>query len=106
MAARAPYKTHRQQHLGDFLDLLQERGWLSWELGHEESPTLFRIEESGSQRAIYRTWEAETVALRIARREGIQWLPVPYPGGLDRYNETVSKISAMHGAVQPEGDPR
>ena len=95
MAARRPYKTHRQQHLGDFLDLLQDRGWIAWELGKEDSPTLFRIAERGSPPALYRTWEAEILAQRIADREGIPWLPVPYPGGVDRYNETVAQISVM-----------
>lgn len=95
MAAREPYRTHRQQHLGDFLDLLQDRGWIAWEMGKEDSPTLFRIAERGSPVAECRTWEAETMAQRIADREGIPWMPVPYPGGLDRYNETMAQISAM-----------
>lgn len=92
---RAPYKTHRQQHLGDFLDRLQASGLLSWEIGHEDAPTLFRIAERGGPPTIYRTWEAETLAQRIADREGIPWLPVPYPGGVDRYNETLARIRAL-----------
>ena len=101
MAARAPYKTHRQQHLGDFLDFLQGQGWLAWEIGEEDSPTIFRIAEPGVPPAIYRTWEAETVAQRIADREGIPWLPVPYPGGVDRYEETLARIDALAG-LQPK----
>lgn len=100
MAAREPYKTHRQQHLGDFLDLLQDRGWIAWELSNEDSPTLFRIAERGSPAAEYRTWEAETVAQRIADREAIPWVPVPYPGGLDRYNETMAQIAFMKNPKQ------
>lgn len=95
MAARAPYKTHRQQHLGDFLDLLQAHSWLTWELAHEDTPTLFYIVEPGSPLVILRTWEAEELAQRIADREGIIWLPVPYPGGLERYNETMAEIAAL-----------
>lgn len=95
VAPRAPYKTHRQQHLGDFLDLLQGHGWLVWGLGREDSPTLFSIAEPGFRAAIYRTWEAEALAKRIADREGIPWLPVPYPGSFDRYEETLTKIRAL-----------
>lgn len=104
MAARAPYKTHRQQHLGDFLDFLQARGWLSWEIGQEDAPTLFRIAECGLPSAIYRTWDAEALAQRIADREGIPWLPVPYPGGVDRYRETLARISALK-SQQPKTSP-
>ena len=100
MAAREPYRTHRQQHLGGFLDLLQNRGWIAWELSHEDSPTLFLVAERGSPTAEYRTWEAETIAQRIADREGIPWMPVPYPGGVDRYNETVAQIAAMKNCKQ------
>lgn len=95
MAAREPYRTHGQQHLGDFLDLLQNHGWITWELASDDSPTLFRIAEGGSLPAEYRTWEAEKLAQRIADREGIPWMPVPYPGGLDRYNETMARIRSM-----------
>lgn len=97
MAAREPYRTHRQQHLGDFLDRLQANSLIIWELAKEDSPTLFRIAEAGSRPMSYRTWEAEILAADIARREGIPWLPVPYPGGLDVYNETVSQIKKMKG---------
>lgn len=100
MAAREPYRTHRQQHLGDFLDRLQANGLITWELGKEDSPTLFRIAEVDSQPISYRTWEAEALAADIARREGIPWLPVPYPGGLDVYNETVSQIKEMKGQTR------
>lgn len=95
MAAREPYRTHRQQHLGDFLDTLQDHGWIAWEFSNEDSPTLFRIAELGGTASEYRTWEAETLAQRIADREAIPWLPVPYPGGIDRYNETLAQIAAM-----------
>lgn len=100
MVAREPYRTHRQQHLGDFLDLLQGRGWVSWEWGTEDSPTIFLITVRGSAPREYRTWEAETLAQRIADREGIPWLPVPYPGGLDRYNETLAKIALLRSRQQ------
>lgn len=95
MAARVPYKTHRQQHLGDFLDVLQAQGWLAWEWGTEDGPTVFLIREIGSPPREYRTWEAETLAQRIADREGILWLPVPYPGGLDQYNQTRAQIALL-----------
>lgn len=95
MTAREPYRTHRQQHLGDFLDFLQAQGWLSWEWGNEESPTIFNIAERGAALKAYRTWEAESLVQRIADREGILWLPVPYPGGLDRYNETMHRIELL-----------
>lgn len=109
MAAREPYRTHRQQHLGDFLDFLQAQGWLSWEWGNEESPTIFYIAERGAPPKAYRTWEAESVVQRIADREGLLWLPVPYPGGLDHYNETLARINLLsdreHGdPPQPDGD--
>lgn len=100
MVAREPYRTHRQQHLGDFLDLLQSHGWVSWEWGNEDSPTVFLIAERGLPAREYRTWEAETLVQRIADREGIPWLPVPYPGGLDRYNETMAKIAFLRGHKQ------
>ena len=100
MAAREPYRTHRQQHLGDFLDRLQAHGLITWELEKEDSPTLFRIAEVNSRPISYRTWEAEVLAAEIAHREGIPWLPVPYPGGLDVYNETVSQIEEMKGQTR------
>lgn len=105
MAAREPYRTHRQQHLGDFLDLLQDHGWITWELGTGDSPTLFRIAERGSPPVEYRTWEAENLAQRIANSEGIPWMPVPYPGGLDRYNETLTRIEAMKSHMRRVSGP-
>jgi hypothetical protein len=95
VAAREPYRTHRQQHLADFLDLLQGHGWITWELVSQDSPTLFRIAERGSPPTEYRTWEAENLAQLIADKEGIPWMPVPYPGGLDRYEETIAKIAGL-----------
>jgi hypothetical protein len=86
---------------------LQDRGWIAWKLGDEDSPTMFFVAESGSSPAEYRTWEAEALAQRIADREGIPWLPVPYPGGLDRFNETVAKISEMRsGTPRAAGRPQ
>lgn len=95
MGPRAPYKTHRQQHLAKFLDFLQMHGWLVWELSQEDAPILFTIAELGFPVVTCRTWEAEVLAQRIADREGIPWLPVPYPGGADRYKETLARIRAL-----------
>lgn len=105
MAARRPYKTHRQQHLGDFLDVLQAQGWLVWERATEDSPTVFLIREIGSPPRQYRTWDAETVAQRVADREGILWLPVPYPGGLDQYKETMAQIAVLASRKQSTSAP-
>jgi hypothetical protein len=86
--------------LGDFLDLLQKRGWIDWEWGNEDSPTLFLIAERGSPPTKYRTWEAEALAQRIADKAGLPWIPVPYPGGLDRYNETMAQIAVLKNRME------
>ncbi|MET4901693.1 MULTISPECIES: hypothetical protein [unclassified Paenarthrobacter] len=99
MALKDPYRVHRQMHLGDFLDQLEDKKMLTWSWGYENKRALFKITEPERKSVTYQIKEAEAVALRIAARENIPWIPVPNPGNIDLYRETKAKISRMTEAA-------
>lgn len=101
MALKDPYRVHRQMHLGDFLDQLQLEKMLTWSWGYENKRALFNITEPAGSRVTYQIKDAEAVALRIARREGIPWIPVPNPGNIDLYQETQAKIALLKQTAKP-----
>lgn len=99
MALKDPYRVHRQMHLGDFLDQLEHKQLLTWSWGYENKRALFKITEPERKSVTYQIKDAEDVALRIARRENIPWIPVPNPGNIDLYRETQAKIAVLNEAA-------
>ena len=100
MGPKDPYKVYRQEHLGDFLDVLESKELLTWSWGYENKRALFKITEPGQNLVVHEIMEAEGAALRIADREGIPWIPVPHPGGHDLYKETQPKMALFSEAAK------
>ena len=90
--ARSPYHIARHEHLGDFLDLVQEQGLIAWQWGYHDSRAEFWIAEGTSGLKNCDTAAAEKVALRLARETGLVWFPVPHPGGERQREETVRRM--------------
>lgn len=102
MSVPKPYHIHRQWHLGDFLDELQKLGHITWKWSYRNSRAEYTITEPGKAPLMRDTKSAEAVALRIAKREEIVWIPVPHWGGEDRWEETRATMASMIMGDQPK----
>jgi hypothetical protein len=89
-----PYRTARQQHLGDFLDDLQAAGLIAWVWSYSGSSAEYTITESGKEPRLYGTRDAEQLASRYAATTRRIWLPVPNPGGQAQLIETLELTAA------------
>lgn len=90
---RYRYRSERQRHIGDALEALLGRRLISeWRLVFAHPPTRnpwdpppssalawFYITDGSRQR--YKTREAEQFIENLCRKNGIEWSPVPPPGG-------------------------
>jgi hypothetical protein len=93
---RYRYKSERQHHIGDALEDLESRGLITesrlvfahpperkqWEIGLGAAlPAWWYITDGSRQRR--RTRETEQYISSRCNEHGIEWLPVPPPGGRD-----------------------
>lgn len=93
--ARRPYRTARQEHLGDALDDLMRRGVLRWRWAYAGSRAIYHVEMVGESEQAHGTVEAERIVLRSFESLGVKWLPVPQPGGEPQREETLRRISEL-----------
>jgi hypothetical protein len=92
---RYRYKSERQRHIGDALEALSARGFISewrlvfahppgrkqWEIdGGAPTPAWWYITDGSRQR--HRTRDAEQYISSLCDENGIEWSPVPPPGGI------------------------
>ena len=89
-----PYRIARQQHLGDFLDILQAAGFIAWVWSYSGSSAEYTITEPGAEPRLYGTREAERLASRYAAKTRSIWLPVPSPGGQKQLIQTLELTAA------------
>lgn len=94
---RPPYHIARQEHLGDMLDELQERGRLEWQWDYAERRAIFHIREGDGPWRALDTKRAEQVAQQHCDELGIPWKPVPHPGGESQRMPVVEWIMAQSG---------
>jgi len=81
--ARPPYLIARQEHLAVALDELTSRGVLTWRWYYDTQRhrAIYWVARAGLREKALDTKQAERVAQAELRAMGIDWLPVPHPGG-------------------------
>jgi hypothetical protein len=92
--AKPPYKIARQEHVGNMLDELRDRGRLSWRWDYEGSSAVYYVTLAGHDVRKLDTKAAEQVAQRECDALGIRWKPVPHPGGETQLADTLEWIDA------------
>lgn len=94
--ARDPYRTARQQHLGDALDDLASSGELSWrwQYDYARSRAIFRVLVPATTERALDTRSAEDLVAAMYEAQGQRWLPVPHPGGERQLEEILKKMRA------------
>lgn len=92
-----PYRLHRTWHLAKMLDVLQEKGELTWKYSYdnENSRALFMITAPDGQSKTFHTKPAEELAQKLANKLKIVWIPVPHYGGEENWDKTAAQIAAM-----------
>lgn len=104
--ARSPYKTARQEHLGNQLDKLQGHGVLAWQWDYnrDKKRAIFRVQRPGSSWRALDTKRAEGVAQEESDKLGWVWFPVSHPGGERERTETMQRIAQKKrdGRASPE----
>lgn len=103
---RRPYRIARQEHLGNMLDQLQDRGLLTWAWdyefrhGHGTGSAVYWVTEAGQRKRKLDTKRAEELVLELCRRQGIVWLAVPHPGNESLRRETLRKIEELKSGLR------
>lgn len=97
--ARPPYHIARQEHLGNALDDLAARGVLRWrwEYDAERSRAVFNVALAGEPERALDTRSAEQVVAGLYVDLGVQWLPVPHPGGERQRDEMLARTARLRG---------
>ena len=93
--ARHPYHIARQEHLGDALDHLRDRGRLRWRWDYANSRAIYRVTLPGEKERALDTATAERLVQRQYDELGVRWLPVPHPGGEKQRAETVRRVAEL-----------
>lgn len=108
---RYRYRSERQRHIGDALEALATRGLIGgwrlvfahpsgrkqWEIDHGASPLAWWYITDGSPQR-RKTREAEQYIGGRCREHGIEWWPVPPPGGIvaaQRVRELLAKKASQ-----------
>ena len=100
MLPMPPYRLARQQHLGEQLHVLQDRGLLSWRgefvvpPGRDTTCAVWWIRREGATERRYDTREAEQLVQRLSEDEGLIWEPVPHPGGKEQRRQAQERMEA------------
>lgn len=100
--AKSPYRTARQEHVGDMLDELRDLGLLVWDWAYENSRAIYWVTESGRDKRKLDIKKAEKLVLELCNQQAIVWLPVPHPGGEDLRAETQRKMAELRGIRSTE----
>jgi len=90
--ARRPYHTARQEHVGDMLDQLQQRGRLQWTWDYADSSAIYNITLEGVTKSLG-TKAAEAIAQGECDTLGIRWKPVGGNGGETDRTKTMRWIN-------------
>ena len=96
--AKDPYRTARQEHLGDMLDELQQRRLLEWHWAYDTAKkrAIYCIAQPpGQDKRKFDTRRAEGLAANLCQQQGIAWLPVPNPGGEEERDETLRRMREL-----------
>ena len=93
-----PYRTARQEHLGNYLDSLARRRLLKWRWDYDSinSRAEYWISCPPSVTAVkLDTRKAEELAVRLAASICEVWLPVRHPGGETQRAEVLREIADL-----------
>jgi len=93
--ARPPYHIARQEHVGDALDDLQRRGYLTWrwEYDNANSRAIYKITVTGEAVQTLDTKSAEGLVQHYYTQLGVRWIPVPHPGGERARQDALRKMT-------------
>jgi|GEM_PF-6070799 len=92
--ARDPYHIARQEHLGDALDGLQARGYLTWAWDYQGRRAVYWVgEPPGTEPRSLDTRQAEDLVQRHYDALGEPWRPVPHPGGESQRSAVIQWIA-------------
>lgn len=93
--ARHPYRIARQEHVGDALDDLSQRGRLRWRWEYDlaRGRAVFHIALAGEIDRALDTRSAEGVVQSLYAEIGVRWIPVPHPGGERQREETLRRMA-------------
>ena len=88
---RRPYRTLRQQYIGNALDALVRAGQVDhWEYWHDTGKpgvAHYDVTIDGKFES-YLTRDVERLVIALYRRLGYVWTPVAHPGGTKAWLET------------------
>ena len=93
--AKPPYRIARQDHVGEMLDALQERGRLAWRWDYDDQrhQAIYNVRLVGGPWKRHGTRAVESVVQAECDALGILWLPVPHPGGEAQHREVYQRLA-------------
>ncbi|MEW6276984.1 MAG: hypothetical protein AB1758_00075 [Candidatus Eremiobacterota bacterium] len=104
--SKPPYRSRRQEWVGEKLDLFQSQGLLRWRFDWDDGMrgAIYWIQFTGQVRERCDTRRAERYVQQLCDEQGIVWCPVKHPGGPEQLAEAMAWVEARERELKEAAD--